>query len=452
MGILGIGVVDNKLNYNNVSSKQDDFELSHAAGEVVIFDNNNSLNTTNPTKFEASSREIDNVLDRVISEEKEKNASFWSKSWEFVKSFFKSKKESTPFSGRIIFCAGKMQELYQKAKNIHENVSNNLKVQGMDIQELNDYDKKKYLKIIFEHALGKLSNNGLLLKLTELHKRRTADETKNAMPKALQKFSVFLKKHFSAFFEDTAKMDIAAVKTAANNLPEEIANQLKILYVETAEERRSEVLKAALNELPKGFDEGAIIDFSITSEKMSEVQIKFSKKLIESSNLSEAEKAEKLKQLEQIQNNLRQNTLKIANYYINILKNSSYNYHKNNIKIFENRIETIDEINENFKKKVDKLSAKKVKLKEDYLQNKKKLDLTEIKMDTAKRENSKIPLRVQKDYDNLALEKKDILKRLYDVNSEVYLAHCSLERLEVWKYLTIDKIKSNLSLQELYNF
>ena len=442
MGISGIGSVDKKLNIDKNIDKSKMSESQAPGADIAseFFAAKNSATdefVSNPIK--KSPTEINNALQQVLEEFDEKNMTFWEKSLDCVKSFFSTPKSiQNPYS---FSCS--MRDAYYKAKNVYAKAVSNLKTQGVDIDSLSDADKMEYLGILVNHAVQNISNSEFLQNLRKMNVRRAQEETRSHIPDCLVKFTSFLKERFSAFFAKTAKMDIAALKTAMSEANASIANELMSLYINTLEEDRCEILNAALNELPEGFDEQSIIEFALTSENMTDEQINFARALIDSSNLSDDEKEEKLRILEKQQKLKRDNTMRLARDIIRAKKEFSYKYHMNVIDSCEVQIDEINEKKAKMKRKIAQLSEKKSQWLEKQYIARKKFEQEKRRLDKFDRNGKKCKQK-SPEYEKLESYLKDIENNIGIIEAEIYLLESRTGMLDDNLSRTIDKIDSNL--------
>lgn len=299
---------------------------------------------TNPIEKNISQSDIKKLVNNIIDEDVEKEKSTIRKGFDWIVSLFKPDQKKNGLN-RIA------SAFWNKAKSIHNNLKYSLKQKGVDISSLSEEDRKKYLELLLKHALGKIDNSQFLAELKEFQSMRTKQEVNKNIPKALNTFTNFLKSHFASFFSQVGKMNVAAVEIAIQASSKDIAEQLKILYANTALDARKDILKAALSQLPENFSQDNVLEFCIASEKMTEEEIDFLEDLISSSDMPEEDKQRKFEELAQERKNLRNNSKMILINRIASAKNLKYNTKMPQIDKSRRQIDNVEEKQEDIKEK-----------------------------------------------------------------------------------------------------
>lgn len=423
-----------------------DFEPKRLNERLTIEQADNSIDfsapkkntATNPIEKNVSQTDIKKLVNNIIDEDIEKEKSHIKKGLDWFVSIFKPNKKRYNLNTIT-------SSFLSKAKNIHNNLKYSLKQKGVDISSLNEQDRKKYFELLLKHAFGKIDNTQFLTELKVFQANRAKEEVKNKLPKALNVFCDFIKNHFSGFFLQAGKMNVAAVEIAIQASSKDIAEQLKILYANTAVEARKDILKAALSQLPENFSQDNVLEFCIASEKMTEEEIDFLEDLISSSDMPEEDKQKKLAELAQDRKNLRNNSKMFAIYHISLVKNSKYNNQLPQIDKTQNQISDIEEQQENLKEKQMKLKEEHEILIRQYKKHKEKYQ--NIKSNLSKTNSS----AQTKELDNTDLAIKSTERKLINIEGSFSCQQKEIQLMEDKKTVLMNDVSNNISSLYAYN-
>ena len=415
---------------------------AHGVSEPINFNFSEQSEKSVPM-HNVSRMQIDSVADKLIKEQEEKDKSWLRKGWDILCSVFSNTK--TKMEAKVL------TPVEQKAKNIHANLMAQLKAKGVDFDSLSFAEKKEYLSILLQFNFAISTATVFVEQLNNLQKKRTANEAKNAWPKPLQDLKNFVKTHFCKFFSDVGKMNVAAVDTAVKYSPAEIAEQLKLVYTESAASNRKELLKTALKELPKDLDQEAIIEFCIASERMSKEELAFAKDLLDTMNLSPEEKARRMQVLLKRENELREESIAMARYAFSTLKKTAYKYVTFRLEDYEADLAHIYQKEEYIKQRQKKLKAEYDKKLSEFELEKKRYELLKAKKDTMQINRMQLSPQMLREFNESENKYKKLDEFLYDTNSKMNLNTSELKMLDQQETVCMQGIDNNLRYISAYS-
>ncbi len=417
MGILGTGTV-----YSVANKFQTEMPRANQSKnqELAIFTNSNSYAYTDsfthsqPTENNQtiSENKLNNAIKYIVEEEEKNNKSLIGKFFDSMCNLFV--KPAIPVAFPILL----PPDILSALKRLHTQASAEMKRAGTDIEKLDKDEKIAYLKILAKHHYGQNDNNEFLKEITNWQKERAAKEVRE-QPAILRRFSAFIKSHFSSFFKDTGKMNNAAIKVAMNNCSDKVAEELMILYANTLEESRGEILAAALKELPEGLDKETIIKFATTSEYMTTEQINFARDLILQSDLPAEIKARELQKLKEKEAKKHERTLEIVEEYCESIRDRAFRKQKEKINSNNIQYEECCKQQTKINEKINHIKKEKSKFKEEEYSNKKKIKNLKEKAIKDYCKNGEISFKLHSEYDTAKHKKTELKDKIAHLSTKL---------------------------------
>lgn len=409
MGILGIGGVEVPISKSNRTWRT----ASDSSTSSSVFSNQHAAAPMKKTRTFPLSDTETRAIARAVIEEDTARTSILSNIVNGIKNFFGQRTQSA----KEKFTGMKRNAVF-KIEQILTTMKQNLLMQGINFDELEEEDKVRYLAMLASYDNGNISNEEFVDEMTEIQKNRTTREIRK-QDSNLYQFVSFIKDRFTPFFENSGKIDNATITTAMATAPQEISQQLMLLYANTTEERRGEILSEAFKALPKGINQEAILAFATASESYSEAQYKYSKMLIQSSNLPDSIKAKYLAKLEDDKARRKEFTKSIVEKFIQQTQNQAYKIIKDKLNSNELKYDELQSQQQKLNKKIDEAKTQRAKALDQRYYNKVKIKNLKEKAKEEFEKNQKITHKIKADYNEAKNQEKELRVQIYAMDKEI---------------------------------